>query len=106
MFGDNELVPNSASIPHVKLHKRHIALLFHRVRDAIAAGVMAFKFLVGKDNPADILLKHWSYQHVWKILQPTLFWRGDTMDLIPNQYIDGVKNSETRNSPVLHTNGE
>ena len=47
MFGDNESVANSASIPHAKLHKRHIALLFHRVREAIAAGVMIFKLLLG-----------------------------------------------------------
>ena len=37
MFGDNESVVNSAAQPHAKLHKRHTALSFHRVRDAIAA---------------------------------------------------------------------
>ena len=35
MFGDNESVVNSASMPHAKLHKRHIYLSFHRVREAI-----------------------------------------------------------------------
>ena len=29
MFGDNESVVNSSSIPHAKLHKRHTALSFH-----------------------------------------------------------------------------
>ena len=83
MFGDNESVVNSVSIPHTKLHKRHIALSFHRVREAIAAGVISYKFLPGKDNPADMLSKYWGYQQVWKLLQPILFWQGDTMDLIP-----------------------
>ena len=106
MFRDNKLVANSTSIPHTKLHRRYIALSFRRVREVIAAGVMIFKSLAGNDNLADILSKHWGYQYVWKILQPILFWRWDTMDLIINQYIDGVKNSEIRNSPVLHTNGE
>jgi hypothetical protein len=106
MFGDNESVVNSASIPHAKLHKRHIALSFHRVRESIAAGVMTFRFLAGKDNPADILSKHWGYQQVWKILQPILFWRGDTMDLISNQDKDKIHDDEAHDSPVLHINGE
>ena len=68
VFGDNESVVNSVSIPHTKLHKYHIVLSFHRVREFIAARVMIFKFLVGKDNPDDILSKHWVHQHMWKIL--------------------------------------
>ena len=82
MFGDNESVVNSASVPHAKLHKRHVYLSFHRVREAIAAGIMTYRYLKGEDNPADILSKHWGYQQVWKLLQPILFWEGDTMDLI------------------------
>ena len=58
MFGDNESVVNSASIPHAKLHKRHVYLAFHRVREAIAAGILTYQYLPGKDNPADILSKH------------------------------------------------
>ena len=37
MFGDNESVVNSACAPQAKLHKRHVFLSFHRVREAIAA---------------------------------------------------------------------
>ena len=37
MFGDNESVVNSSNVPTGKLHKRHIALSWHRVREAIAA---------------------------------------------------------------------
>ena len=29
MFGDNESVVNSSSVPYAKLHKRHTALSFH-----------------------------------------------------------------------------
>ena len=82
MFGDNELVVNSASTPHEKLHKRHVYLSFHQVREAIAAGTLTYRYLPGKDNPADILSKHWGYQQVWSLLQPLLFWQGDTMDLV------------------------
>jgi hypothetical protein len=34
------------------------------VRESIAAGVITFRFLAGKDNPDDILSKHWGYQQV------------------------------------------
>jgi len=39
-FGDNESVINSAAIPHSKMHKRWVALSHHRVRWAVAAGVI------------------------------------------------------------------
>lgn len=81
MFGDNESVVNSAAQPHAKLHKRHTALSFHRVRETIAAGILWFVHIPGDSNPADILSKHWGYQQVWQLLQPLLFWQGDTMGI-------------------------
>ncbi len=81
MFGDNESVVNSSAQPHAKLHKRHTALSFHRVREALAAGIVGFFHIPGDINPADILSKHWGYQQVWQLLQPLLFWQGDTMDI-------------------------
>ena len=74
MFGDNELVVNSSS----KLHKRHTALSFHRVREAVASKYVGFYFLPGADNPADVLSKHWLYATNWNNLQCLLFWQGDT----------------------------
>jgi len=81
MFGDNESVVNSSVKPHSKLHKRHTALSFHRVREAIAAGIVTFVHVPGDCNPADLLSKHWGYQQVWQLLQPLLFWQGDTADI-------------------------
>jgi hypothetical protein len=82
MFGDNRSVIDSSTIPHSKLHKRHNALSFHRVREAIAAGYINCAFLEGKSNPADIMSKHWGYQQVWpNIMNPVLFHHGDTADL-------------------------
>ena len=81
MFGDNESVVNSSSIPHAKLHKRHTALSFHRVREAVASKYIGFYFLPGADNPADILSKHWSYSSNWSNLQCLLFWKGDTENI-------------------------
>ena len=42
--------------------------------------MMDFYHIPGADNPADILSKHWAYGKVWDLLQPLLFWTGDTYD--------------------------
>jgi hypothetical protein len=81
MFGDNKSVVDSATTPHAKLHKRHTALSFHRVREAIASKFVGFYFLPGADNPADILSKHWAYSATWQMLQCLIFWPGDTMNI-------------------------
>jgi hypothetical protein len=78
VFGDNKSVVDSSVKVHAKLHKRHNALSFHRVREAIAAKIIAFFHIDGKRNPADILSKHWGYSAVWPFLQPLMFWKGDT----------------------------
>ena len=81
MFGDNESVVNSSTVPEAKLHKRHIALSWHRVREAIAAKIVRFIHIPGAINPSDMLSKHWGYQQTWTQLQALLFWQGDTTDL-------------------------
>ena len=37
MFGDNKPVVDGSMTPHAQLHKRHTALAFHRVREAVAS---------------------------------------------------------------------
>ena len=86
MFGDNESVVNSSSIPHHRLHKRHTALSFHWVREAVASKFIGFYFSPGADNPADILSKQWSYLSNWENLKCLLFWQGDTFNM------DGLQN--------------
>ena len=82
LFGDNESVVKSGTIPHSQLHKRHHGLSYHYTREAVASQAVSFHFLPGYLNPADTLSKHWGYQQVWPVLQPILFWRGDTGKLI------------------------
>jgi hypothetical protein len=81
MFGDNKSVVDSSMIPHSQLNKRHTALSYHRVREAICADVFKFYHIYGTENPSDVLSKHWGYSQVWHVLQPILFFEGDTMDL-------------------------
>ncbi|CAJ1935495.1 unnamed protein product [Cylindrotheca closterium] len=80
MFGDNECVVNSSSRPEAKLHKGHVALSFHRVREAVACNMLSFIHIDGVLNPADILSKHRGHQQIWPLLRTLMFWSGDTAD--------------------------
>ena len=71
---------DSTIFPGINLNKRHHALSFHRIREAIASGVLGFYWIDGSKNPADILSKHWAWHNVWPMLKPLLFWRGETAD--------------------------
>jgi hypothetical protein len=61
VFGDNKTIIDASSTPHAKLHKRHNALSFHHVRDAVASKCIMIFHLPGEYNPSYILSKHWAY---------------------------------------------
>jgi len=79
VLGDNESVINSAAIPHSKMHKRWVALSCHRVRHAVAAGIINVHHIAGKKNPADILSKHWDLPSVWNATKLLLLWNWKLM---------------------------
>ena len=60
LFGDNRSVVTSATLPHSTLTKRRNILVFHRVREAIAAKLMAFYWIQSAYNLSDMLSKHWT----------------------------------------------
>jgi hypothetical protein len=94
MFGDNKSVVDSSSQVHAKLHKRHNILSFHRVREAIASGYISFSFITGDVNPADLLSKHWGYQHAWDFLRTLLFWSKDTGTIVHRKNNRDAKGSD------------
>jgi hypothetical protein len=95
-FGDSQSMTSSPTIPHSRLHKRHTALSWHRVREAAASGIAAIYHIPGSSNPADILNKHWGYSNVWNVLNPLLFWKGDIMDIV-NTDNESTSNSSSEN---------
>jgi hypothetical protein len=79
LFGDNQSVIISSTIPHSSLTKRHNALAYHRVREAVAATVMYFMKVSGKVNVSDIFTKFLPWVDFWPLVQPLLFWKGETL---------------------------
>ena len=55
LFGDKRSVVTSATLPHSTLTKHHNILAFHRVREAIAAKLMAFYWIQSAYNLSDML---------------------------------------------------
>jgi hypothetical protein len=79
LFGDNESVVTQSTIPHSMLNKRHNALSYHRVREAVASKMMYFIHIDGKQNIADCLSKFLPHTICWPLIRPFLFWRGETV---------------------------
>jgi hypothetical protein len=74
VFGDNNAVIISGSLPHSTLKKRHNALSYHRVREAVAAKIINLLKIDGEKNFGDLLSKHYGHQQAWPLIQPLLFW--------------------------------
>ena len=103
MFGDNESVVNTASTPQGRLHKRHMALCYHRTREAIAAGFLVFYHIRGTTNPADVLSKHWDFPSVWPQLKTLMFYAFDMEDgrPVPSPPSDEVDSDRIEGSANL-----
>jgi len=73
VFGDNESMINSSTVPHAKLHKRYNILSYHFVRSMVACGYISTKHLQSEFNVSDILSKHWGYQNSYDLLLKPIF---------------------------------
>ena len=81
MISDNQGVHTNSTVLDSQLNKRHNALAYHRVREAIAAKIMKFFKIDGKKNLSDILSKHCGYTDAWPHVKPLLFWCGNTSEI-------------------------
>ena len=68
LFGDNRSVYTSATL--------HNILVFHRVREAIAAKLIAF-YWIQSYNLSDMLSKHWDHPTVYPMILKLLITRGN-----------------------------
>jgi hypothetical protein len=69
LFGDNQSVITSSTDPQSPLNKRHNALSYHRVQEAIVAGIVDFQKIQDASNVADVLSKHWGFPKAWPVLK-------------------------------------
>ena len=84
LFGDYRSVVTSATLPHSTLTKHHNILAFHRVREAIAAKLIAFYWIQSAHNLSYMLSKHWDHPTVYPMILKLLITRGNNT-LIPGQ---------------------
>ena len=57
LLGDNQSAITSCSIPSSNLKKKHNAIAYHRIREAVAAGIVTLKYIISGSNLADSLTK-------------------------------------------------
>ena len=107
LFGDNQSVVTSSTIPHSTLSKRWNALSYHRVREAVAAGYLRFHFIDSKQNPADILTKPLDHASAWPFIDTLLFRKGETMpqEEVAGHEPRGVSDGRSVPAQSVHSNG-
>jgi hypothetical protein len=73
MLGDNMSVVLNTSVPSSVPKKKHNAIAYHRVREAIAAKVMRFAYVKSDENVSDILTKPLSNEKFHYLVKNWLF---------------------------------
>jgi len=57
LLGDNMSVVLNTTIPSSPIKKKHLSCAYHRIREAIAAGIIDYAHVTSKENVADIFTK-------------------------------------------------
>jgi hypothetical protein len=73
LLGDNMSVVLNTTLPSSMLKKKHNAIAYHRVREAIAAKITRFAHISSEDNFADVLTKPLPADRFHKLVKPLLF---------------------------------
>ena len=73
MVGDNMSVVLNTTIPSSPLKKKHLACAYHRIREAIAAGIIMYAHIASEDNMADLFTKPLENQPFHRLTEKYLF---------------------------------
>ena len=73
MYGDNMSVILNTTVPSSQLKKKHNAIAYHRVREAIAAKILTLQHIPSTENIADVLTKPLPVNTFYHLLEPVLF---------------------------------
>ena len=83
----------STNVPSSQLRKKHNAIAYHRVREAIAGGVIRFAKVLPVDNFADVLTKPLPKDTFLTLINPILFRKPDSFTAAMS--IDGREGART-----------
>jgi len=73
MLGDNNAVVINTTLPSSQLKKKHQAVSYHRIREAIACGILEFHHIPSWANYADVMTKPVSTRMFQMMVKPILF---------------------------------
>ena len=73
MLRDNKSVIMSTTVPSSALKKKHNAVAYHCVHEAIAASIIMFAHAKSENNFVDILTKPLGNEQFMKLAAPLLF---------------------------------
>ena len=70
---DNLAVVTNTTLPSSSLKKKHNAIAYHKVREAVAPGIVKVAYVKSTSNIADVLTKPLSPQSYYQLLLGLLF---------------------------------
>jgi len=73
LLGDNNIVVMNCSMSKSLLKKKHNACSYHRVREAIAAGIVKFTHIPSESNYADIITKRLNHVTFHRLAKELIF---------------------------------
>ena len=91
MLGDNNAVVLNTTLPSSQLKKKHQAISYHRVREAIAARIIEFHHIPSWANYGDVMTKPVSSQVFHSMVKPILFrtsWKEEKENYFANNCVD------------------
>ena len=98
MLGDNMSVVLNTTVPSSPLKKKHQAINYHRVREAIAAKVIRFAHISTVDNKADVLNKPLPPYIHRRLVGPVLFRRPP---ISGSPRVEKDKNLDKKENPMI-----
>jgi hypothetical protein len=73
ILGDNMSVFLNTTFPSSVLKKNHNAIVYHRVKEAIAARIMRFAYIISEKNVSDVLKKSLTDDKLYYLMKKWLF---------------------------------